>query len=57
MDHLEKRLDRIEEKLDEVLNQHSNRITQLETQSGFFKLAFGSLFSAAAWLFHKLHLS
>lgn len=57
MDQLKKRLERIEEKLDNVLHTHSNRLTQLETQSGFFKLAFSALFSAAAWVFHKLHLS
>lgn len=55
MDPLEKRLDRIEKKLDDVLHSHSNRITQLETQSGFFKIAFSALFSAAAWVLHKLN--
>lgn len=51
------RLKNIEAKLDRVLENHGNRITQLETQAGFFKIAFGSLFSAAAWVVHKLNLS
>lgn len=56
MNEIDKRLERIEEKLDTVLQTHSNRLTQIETQNGFFKIAFAALFSAAAWILNKLHI-
>lgn len=48
------RLARIEEKLDEVLQVHSNRLTKLETQAGFFQLALAFIFTTALGLLTKI---
>lgn len=55
MEHLDERLERIETKLDAVLHTHSNRLTAIETEQGFFKIALTALFTAAGWVMNKLY--
>lgn len=54
----ENRLERIEKKLDQVLEGHSNRLTKLETEAGFIKsgltLALAVVVGACTWAFRKV---
>lgn len=52
----EKRLERIESKLDRVLEEHSNRITKLETQAGFFQLGLAFVLTTVGGFLTKLIL-
>lgn len=58
MSELERRLDRIEQKLDAVLVDHVTRITKLETQASTLKAGLGILSSLLVagfvWLLNHL---
>lgn len=50
-----KRLERIEEKLDRVLEDHGNRITKIETQAGFIKAGLAFIGSLVIWALNKFY--
>jgi hypothetical protein len=58
MDTLERRLERIEEKLDSVLLDHTGRLSRVEAHAGVLKAGFGLLSSLIVagfvWLLNHL---
>ncbi len=51
----QQRLERIESKLDRVLEDHGNRITKLETQAGFVKAGLAFLGTLVIWALNKFY--
>ena len=51
----EKRLERIENKLDQVLESHGNRLTKIETQAGFIKAGLALLVPFVVWVLNRLY--
>ena len=51
----DKRLERIESKLDRVLEEHGNRITKIETQAGFVKAGLAFLGTMVMWALNKFY--
>lgn len=50
----DKRLERIEDKLDRVIDLHSNRLTKLETQNGYIQAALALIISTVIGVLTKL---
>lgn len=50
----QQRLERIELKLDQVIELHGNRLTKLETQAGFFQLGLAFLITSVGGVLTKL---